>query len=326
MSPFAQATSPPSSSIHPDILPTPALTETCSDSNAGLFFSHADDTTPPCERSGLKGHGCSWTDGEADSPDQNDAVSLAFRQALEELVVSNNRTSKSAVEDPLVIGLLDLSLAMALSGMVPKQLPMMCIHDLFEGLTARRCGDAFAFLEERTEKLQSLTLDKLSQAALLKSCNTLLQRLSKSSDLLLCGRILMFLANVLPLSERSGVNLKGEFNKNTTDYEEELGGEEAERMETEGSGESEFKLQSLDEKLEGQLEVSFNMYKTFWGLQKWLHSPPLLLTHPQVAVRSGITPCTMHRFCHLFHQQPQGRQQTTHSTLDPRPGPLPLVT
>lgn len=241
----------------------------------------------------LKGHGCSWTEGKADNPEQDDAVSLAFRQALEDLVVGNNKASKSAVEDPIVIGLLDLSLSLALSGLVPKQLPMMCIHDLFEGLTARRCGDAFAFLEERTDKLQSLTQDKLSQAALLKSCNTLLQRLSKSSDLLLCGRVLMFLANVLPLSERSGVNLKGEFNKNTTEFEEELGGDEAERMETEGGGEKEFKLQSLDEKLEGQLEVSFNMYKTFWGLQKWLHNPLLLLTAPQAphnleAVVSGM--------------------------------------
>jgi len=236
-------------------------------------------------QSALKQAGCSWgADGKGEPPEQDDTVSLAFRQVLEEHVVGNNRASKSAVEDPLVMGLLDLSLNAALQGLVPKQLPMMCIHDLFEGLTARRCGDAFAFLEERIVKLQNLTQDKLSQAALLKSCNTLLQRLSKSSDLLLCGRILMFLANVLPLSEKSGVNLKGEFNKaNITDFEEELTGEEKERMESLGQDGKEFMLQSLDDKLEGQLEVSFNIYKTFWGLQKWLHEPLLLLTAPEAS-------------------------------------------
>jgi hypothetical protein len=36
----------------------------------------------------------------------------------------------------------------------------------------------------------------------------------------LCGRILIFLAYVFPLSERSGVNVRGEFNtENVTDYE-----------------------------------------------------------------------------------------------------------
>ena len=43
-------------------------------------------------------------------------------------------------------------------------------------------------------------------------------RLSKSSELLLCGRVLMFLAHILPLAEKSGVNLKGDFNKVGTPF------------------------------------------------------------------------------------------------------------
>lgn len=46
---------------------------------------------------------------------------------------------------------------------------------------------------------------------LLRLCNELLRRLSKSEDTVFCGRIFVFLTKSFPLSERSGVNLRGEF-------------------------------------------------------------------------------------------------------------------
>ena len=57
---------------------------------------------------------------------------------------------------------------------------------------------------------------------LLRLLNDLLRRLSKPSrtHLVLSGRILSLLGSVFPLGERSGVNLRGEFNVgNTTRYE-----------------------------------------------------------------------------------------------------------
>jgi len=56
---------------------------------------------------------------------------------------------------------------------------------------------------------------------LLRSCNELLRRLSKAKNTVFCGKILMFLAKVFPLSERSGVNVKSAFNlTNVTEVEE----------------------------------------------------------------------------------------------------------
>jgi hypothetical protein len=50
----------------------------------------------------------------------------------------------------------------------------------------------------------------------------LLKRLCRSSQLVLAGRILVFLSSVFPLSEPSGLNKKGAFNtENTTAYETE---------------------------------------------------------------------------------------------------------
>jgi hypothetical protein len=50
-------------------------------------------------------------------------------------------------------------------------------------------------------------------------CNELLRRLSKEINTVFCGRILMFLANTFPLGERSGVNLRGEFNTDMINFD-----------------------------------------------------------------------------------------------------------
>lgn len=61
---------------------------------------------------------------------------------------------------------------------------------------------------------------------LLRFCNELLRKLSKVKNTVFCGRILMLLTNVFPLSERSGVNLKGDFNvENGTFFDESVGNE-----------------------------------------------------------------------------------------------------
>ncbi|GLT64971.1 hypothetical protein SLA2020_374300 [Shorea laevis] len=57
---------------------------------------------------------------------------------------------------------------------------------------------------------------------MLRTCNQLLRRLSKASDVVFCGRILMFLAHFFPLSERSAVNIEEVFNtSNETKYEKD---------------------------------------------------------------------------------------------------------
>lgn len=52
----------------------------------------------------------------------------------------------------------------------------------------------------------------LSKLSVLRICNQLLRRLSRASSSELCGRILMFLTRLLPLLDRSGLNVQGQFN------------------------------------------------------------------------------------------------------------------
>ena len=138
-------------------------------------------------------------------------LSLAFRMGIEQLVTENNKTGKDAITDARVVSLMDLSVHAALKNWVPRQLPLMVMHDWLEAQSADQCSQTFSYLEQRADKLRQLTMNgehAYSKAALLKCCNTLMHRLSKSSSLLLCGRVLMLLAHVLPLTEKSGVNLK----------------------------------------------------------------------------------------------------------------------
>ena len=219
---------------------------------------------------------------KAEGSSEQEDLALAFRMGLEQLVNENNSSGKDAIADARIVSLMDLSAHAAVNLWVPRQLPLMVMHELLEAQTADQCSQAFGYLEQRVDKLREITNNgehRYSQAALLKCCNTLMQRLSKSSSLLLCGRVLMLLAHVLPLTEKSGVNLKGEFNMATADipYSTELEGEEKERLAAEGGDAATFKLKSTDEKLDGQMEVSFTLYKTFWGLQKSLHDPNTLI-------------------------------------------------
>ncbi len=58
---------------------------------------------------------------------------------------------------------------------------------------------------------------------MLRLCNELLRRLSKAKNTVFCGRILILLSSVFPLTERSGVNLRGDFNtENVTLVESEV--------------------------------------------------------------------------------------------------------
>ena len=47
---------------------------------------------------------------------------------------------------------------------------------------------------------------------LLRMCNNLLRRLSTLRNTVFCGRIQLFLAQLLPLDEKSALNIMGAFN------------------------------------------------------------------------------------------------------------------
>lgn len=79
--------------------------------------------------------------------------------------------------------------------------------------TIPSCSHIFSWIESRATRLTvGMVPQKGKALVLLRTLNDLLRRLSKmGSNTIFCGRILTFLSGVFPLSERSGVNLRGEY-------------------------------------------------------------------------------------------------------------------
>ena len=128
-----------------------------------------------------------------------------------------------------------------------------------EASTVGDSEEVFGYLEEKTPALAKPALFDRGKLILLRTCNQLLKRLSKTQNTVLCGRVLMLLSHMYPLGERSGVNLLGSFNtSNGTALDEAAAGAEAV---TDREGE----------------RVNTKLYRDVWGLQEYFCKPSLVL-------------------------------------------------
>eukprot|EP01102_Stenamoeba_stenopodia_P018297 TRINITY_DN6686_c0_g1_i5.p1 TRINITY_DN6686_c0_g1~~TRINITY_DN6686_c0_g1_i5.p1 ORF type:complete len:763 (-),score=209.77 TRINITY_DN6686_c0_g1_i5:25-2223(-) len=90
-------------------------------------------------------------------------------------------------------------------------LAILLVTDLFERETVQNAERIFdLFIEKQRDQIVSILSS--AKATLLKTCKDLLRRIPKSNYPLLSSKIAIFLCNVLPLTDRSGVNPKSEHN------------------------------------------------------------------------------------------------------------------
>eukprot|EP00889_Picochlorum_renovo_P003872 jgi/Picre1/30902/NNA_006261.t1 len=97
-----------------------------------------------------------------------------------------------------------MNMALNHSSLIDLSAPAMCLEVLMEVTTTMNSIDIFDYLDSRMDMFTTPGVRQKSQYTLLRTCNVLLKRLSKSQDAELCGRVLIFLAKFLPLTERSG--------------------------------------------------------------------------------------------------------------------------
>jgi THO complex subunit 1 len=81
----------------------------------------------------------------------------------------------------------------------------------------------FEYLQSRSARLvQGFHPQRGKGPILLRTTNELKRRLSRETDAAFIGRIMIFISLLLPPWERSGVNLRGNYNvENITKYEDE---------------------------------------------------------------------------------------------------------
>lgn len=195
-----------------------------------------------------------------------DKLAAAFNAAIGDLI-HDSLSKKLAImqncfegrSQPALAELLDTIIWLAEKRALGLDIsiPASCLERVVEAVTVAECEGVFAFLDSRISFFKHPQARHQCQFALLRTGNTLLRRLSKSHNAMLCGRILLFLAKLLPLTEKSGVNLHGSFNtQNVTPIADVQEG----AVDSEGN------------------PVDVDFYKTFWGLQAYFNNPALALS------------------------------------------------
>lgn len=129
----------------------------------------------------------------------------------------------------------------------------------------------FEYMQSRSTKLvEGFNPSKGKGPILLRTTNELKRRLSRETDAAFIGQIMIFISLLLPPWERSGVNLRGNYNvESITKYDE--GEDDDNRMAIDEDEESTGKLFLL--LTNANLDA---FYVKFWSLQKYLKNPIIL--------------------------------------------------
>ncbi|KAK0246498.1 THO complex subunit 1 transcription elongation factor-domain-containing protein [Armillaria nabsnona] len=183
---------------------------------------------------------------------------------------------------------LDLVLTFSELEICDPTFTFIVLQDLLETQTITSCSHIFSWIESRAPRLtEGMVPQKGKSLFLLRTLNDLLRRLSKmGSTTMFCGRILTFLSGAFPLSERSGVNLRGEYGPTWEGVKDMLKGEEKEKEKEkeEGDGETKNEKEDQDDKMQvdddkpastTQPDNTDDFYQTFWSLQLPFSKPPL---------------------------------------------------
>ncbi|EGG24207.1 putative THO1 protein [Cavenderia fasciculata] len=191
------------------------------------------------------------------APDLRTNIELSIRQLFSDVF-----RSKSMKKDDINITL-QLAIEIADLGYIDSYLIAQLAEDLFDSKSISESIEFFSLLESRADYFsQDQFMVSRTKNMLLKICIDLLKRLSKSTNPDSCGRILIFLAFIFPLSDPSGLNPKslhavhGELDlTNIMDFEE---------TSPEGKDKDKDKYKTT---------IDLNFYKQFWGLQSYFQKP-----------------------------------------------------
>ncbi|KAG1146704.1 hypothetical protein G6F37_001089 [Rhizopus arrhizus] len=189
-----------------------------------------------------------------DKPDwRKSATELAFRRALIRLVDGKETEERFK----RIFDCCDIVLYCSEIDLLDQVIPLSFTEELFDLHTTEGCEKIFDYVEQRKTRLTAnMVPGKGKGLVLLRMCNELLRRLSKEINTVFCGRILMFLANSFPLGERSGVNLRGDFNTNAIHFD-------------------------TDEEVDADPNLTDEQkafYKLFWSTRIYFANPPSVFT------------------------------------------------
>mmetsp|Transcript_12912 Transcript_12912/g.39729 ORF Transcript_12912/g.39729 Transcript_12912/m.39729 type:complete len:191 (+) Transcript_12912:96-668(+) len=120
------------------------------------------------------------------------------------------------------MALLDAGIDLAERRAVDATTPYMMLEDITTSLPVSVIGEIFPRIEARVKQLSSsenFIKGKQIRLVLLRAFVEFMRRCSRINDNALRGRTLTLLSSAFPLSEKSGVNIRGAYNTtNTTEF------------------------------------------------------------------------------------------------------------
>ncbi|KAK6989787.1 THO complex subunit 1 [Biomphalaria glabrata] len=182
-----------------------------------------------------------------------------FRDILCQLITNISESSK--LKTVITFAILAVK-----QDMCSPSTPFLMMADIFDMLTIKRCEEIFDLVEDNVTTWKSEPFYESGKNYLLRMCNDLIRRLSKSQNTVFCGRIQLFLSRLFPLSEKSALNLASQFNmENVTIYTKQKksnSGETNEVMEVDDTGDQ-----------SSAVPIDYHLYKKFWALQDFFRRP-----------------------------------------------------
>ncbi|XP_012710790.2 THO complex subunit 1 [Fundulus heteroclitus] len=176
------------------------------------------------------------------------------------------------------LSLIYLSIDAVTEGICSATTPFVLLGDVLDCLPLDLCDKIFSFVEENVSTWKSSSFYTAGKNYLLRMCNDLLRRLSKSQNTVFCGRIQLFLARLFPLSEKSGLNLQSQFNLdnitvfNKNEQESTLGQKQTDEKEDSMEVE-EGEMGEDDAPAPCSIPIDYNLYRKFWTLQDYFRNP-----------------------------------------------------
>ncbi|XP_019963041.1 THO complex subunit 1 [Paralichthys olivaceus] len=197
-------------------------------------------------------------------------------QALRGVLGDQIVEQKAICDDYL--SLIYLSIDGVKEGICSATTPFILLGDVLDCLPLDQCDKIFSFVEDNVSTWKSNSFYSAGKNYLLRMCNDLLRRLSKSQNTVFCGRIQLFLARLFPLSEKSGLNLQSQFNLdnvtvfNKSEQDSTLGQKPSEEKE-DGMEVEEGEMGEDDAPAPCSIPIDYNLYRKFWTLQDYFRNP-----------------------------------------------------
>lgn len=209
-----------------------------------------------------------WNSLEYGDTEKKCALDQAFRDSLYKHIAIS-------AECDVYTKLVTLSTSSTTKELCSASTPFQMLSDLLDSMTLDNCGDIFAYIEARVDMWKSETFHQAGKNYLLRMCNDLLRRLSKSQNPLFSGRIQLFLARLFPIDEKSALNLASQFNlENVTAYNTSKEAYEILRKQSTDEREEITDMEEGEMKESmGGFVIDYNLYKKFWALQDFFRKP-----------------------------------------------------